>query len=204
MTNATNASEEMNMTAAHPTSTAGASRVSGGVSAGASSSMIANDLQYRVTRTAVREFEEALARLDQTEGHRSPEMRALMREAMDSQLEELRRQLADYDALRTGHIQVLELDSLTQLPEALIRARIAAGLSQKELAKRLGMREQQVQRYEATRYAGVGLPRLQMVADALGVQIHERVVLPTAAAGSAPTTPTTDAGTESTGTGSVL
>ena len=115
-------------------------------------------------------------------------MRALMRDAMESQLEDLRQQLADYDALRTGHIQVLELDSLTQLPDALIRARIAAGLSQKALAKRLGVREQQVQRYEATRYAGVGITRLQMVADALGVRIHERVILPTAAVESAPTT----------------
>jgi hypothetical protein len=35
-------------------------------------SMIANGLQYRVTRTAAREFEEALAGLDQTEAHRSP------------------------------------------------------------------------------------------------------------------------------------
>jgi hypothetical protein len=31
----------------------------------------------------------------------------------------------------------------------------------------------------------MGLPRLQAVADALGVQIHERVVLPTAAAAAA-------------------
>jgi transcriptional regulator with XRE-family HTH domain len=110
-------------------------------------------------------------------------MRALMREAMESQLEDLRQQLAEYDALRTGHIQVLELDSLAQLPEAFIRARIAAGLTQKELARRLGMREQQVQRYEATRYSGVSLTRLQQVADALGVRIHERVLLPTAAGG---------------------
>ncbi|HUH07436.1 MAG TPA: helix-turn-helix transcriptional regulator [Egibacteraceae bacterium] len=142
--------------------------------------MIANDLQYRVTRTAAREFEEALARLDEREAHRSPEMRALMRAAMESQLEDLRRQLAEYEALRAGRVQVLELDSLEQLPDALIRARIAAGLTQKELAKRLGMREQQVQRYEATRYAGASLARLQAVADALGVEIHERVVLPAA------------------------
>ena len=143
-------------------------------------SMIANDLQYRVTRTAAREFEEALARLDQTEAQRSPEMRALMRAAMESQLEDLRQQLAEYENLRAGTIQVFELDSLTELPAALIRARIAAGLTQKALAERLGMREQQVQRYEATRYSGVSLERLQAVADALGVRIYERVVLPTA------------------------
>ena len=101
-----------------------------------------------------------------------------MREAMESQLADLRGELAEYDALRTGQVRILELDSLAQLPDALIRARIAAGLSQRELAARLGLREQQIQRYEARRYAGASLTRVQAVADALGMQIHERVILP--------------------------
>lgn len=151
----------------------------GSTTADANGGMIANDLQYRVTRTAAREFEEGLARLDQTEAHRSLEMRALMRAAMESQLEELRRQLSEYGALRAGRVQVLPLDSLAGLPDALIRARIAAGLTHKELAHRLGLRESQVQRYEATRYAGASLARLQAVADALGVQTQGRVVLST-------------------------
>lgn len=142
--------------------------------------MIANERQYRITHAAAREFEETLGRLDTAEAHRPPELRRAMREAIESQLEELREQLAEYDALRSGKVSVLELGSLDELPEALIRARIAAGLTQKELAARLGLREQQVQRYEATRYAGVSLERIQVVADALGVTIRERVTLPTA------------------------
>jgi len=67
------------------------------------------------------------------------------------------------------------------LPEALVRARKAAGLTQKELGRRLGLKEQQIQRYESTRYAGANLTRVQAVVDALGVRIHERVILPTAA-----------------------
>jgi hypothetical protein len=43
------------------------------------------------------------------------------------------------------------------------------------------LKEQQIQRYEATRYAGVSLERLQAVADALGVVIREQVVLPVTA-----------------------
>lgn len=141
--------------------------------------MIANERQYRITRAAAREFEEALEKLDQVEAHRPARLRQAMREAMESQLDELREQLAEYDALRSGKLSVLELDSLGALPEALIRARIAAGLTQKELAMRLHLKEQQVQHYEATRYAGVSLERIQAVADALGVTIHERVTLPT-------------------------
>jgi hypothetical protein len=142
--------------------------------------MIANERQYRITRTAAREFEEALDRLEAVEAHRPPELRRVMREAMESQLEELREELADYEALRGGKVGILDLTSLAELPGALIRARIAVGLTQKALAERLGLKVQQVQRYEATHYAGVSLDRIQEVAEALGVTIHEQVILPTA------------------------
>jgi ribosome-binding protein aMBF1 (putative translation factor) len=101
-----------------------------------------------------------------------------LRDQYESQIEELRSQLAEYEALRRGQVAVLELESLRELPDALIRARAVAGLTQKALAERLGLKEQQIQRYEATRYAGVSLERLQAVADALGVVIREQVVLP--------------------------
>jgi transcriptional regulator with XRE-family HTH domain len=57
--------------------------------------------------------------------------------------------------------------------EALIKARIMRNLSQKELAERLSLAEQQVQRYEATRYRGVAAERLQEVADALKLKVRE-------------------------------
>jgi transcriptional regulator with XRE-family HTH domain/Zn-dependent peptidase ImmA (M78 family) len=70
---------------------------------------------------------------------------------------------------------------LADLPDGLIRARIAAGLTQKDLADRLGMREQQIQRYEASRYEGVGFARVVDVADAIGLKIRKRLeVLETA------------------------
>ncbi len=142
--------------------------------------MIANERQYRITKSEAEKFEQALARLDVVEGHRSPEMRRIMRDGMQSQLEELREQLAGYDALRTGRVAILELEGLRDLPAALIRARIACGLTQKQLAQRLGLKEQQVQRYEATRYSGVSLERIQQVADALGVKIREHLTMPSA------------------------
>jgi DNA-binding XRE family transcriptional regulator len=140
--------------------------------------MIANDLQYRVTQRSARDFEESLARLNADAKGRPEWIRRTMRAALESQLADLRDELAEYDALRTGKVRVLELDSLGQLPDALIQGRIAAGLSQKELAARLGLSEQQIQRYESRRYAGASLERIQAVADALGMQIQERVILP--------------------------
>lgn len=143
--------------------------------------MITNEQQYRITKEWAEKFAEAAAQTEEMSAHLHPTLRRAVREGYESQAEELRDQLAEYDALRNKHIAVLELDSLGELPEALIQARKAAGLTQKELAERLGLKEQQIQRYEATRYAGANLTRIQAVVEALGVRIHERVVMPTAA-----------------------
>jgi len=46
----------------------------------------------------------------------------------------------------------------------------------------LGLKEQQIHRYEPTRYAGVRVERVQAILDALGVRIRGRLVLPMPAA----------------------
>lgn len=143
--------------------------------------MITNERQYRITKAWAEKFAGEATVVAERETDFDPEMRQLYQEAYESQAEELRAQLAEYEALKGGQVSVLELNSLTALPEALIRARTAAGLTQKQLAARLGLKEQQVQRYEATRYSGVSLERVQAVADALGAQISERVILPAGA-----------------------
>ena len=58
---------------------------------------------------------------------------------MASQLAVLESELAEYDSLKAGNCELVEVQSLTELPETLIKARIAAGLSQRELANRLGL-----------------------------------------------------------------
>ena len=144
--------------------------------------MITNERQYRITRAEVERFTAALAQPEEKLAHLHPRIRRAMREGAESQLEELQADLAEYEALRDGRVTVLELDSLRELPSALIRARIAAHLSQKVLAERLGIKEQQIQRYEATLYSGATFERLQAVAEALDVRVDQRVFLPTRAA----------------------
>jgi ribosome-binding protein aMBF1 (putative translation factor) len=147
--------------------------------------MITNERQYRITKAWADRFADEAARMAQTGGAPDSDRRRVYQDAYESQAEELRAQMSEYEALRAGQVSVLELDTLTALPEALIRARIAAGLTQRQLAARLGIKEQQIQRYEATRYSGVTLERVQAVADALGMRIHEYITLPVANAASA-------------------
>ena len=118
--------------------------------------MITNERQYRITKAAVKRFEEGLAALKASgpgpDVH--PQIHEAMIEANESQRDELREELERYDDLRSGRVAQRTLHSLGDLPIALIEARIAARLTQRELAKRLGVPEQQVQRWEANSYSG--------------------------------------------------
>ena len=139
--------------------------------------MITNERQYRITRAELKRFEEALA-AQSSAGPRPgvhPRVHQAMLDGMASQRDELREELGRYDDLRSGRVAQRTLTSLRELPIALIEARIAARLTQRELAERLGVPEQQVQRWEANSYSGVGIERLQEIADALQLQVLETV-----------------------------
>lgn len=139
--------------------------------------MIKNQRQYRITKARAREFAEAIGmRGEDADVH--PLIAQARQDAAQSQYEDLTTQLQAYEALTEGRTPVLELDSLHEFPQALIKARISSGLSQSDLADRLGLKPQQVQRYEATDYAAANLERIQGVADALGVSVREEVFLP--------------------------
>jgi ribosome-binding protein aMBF1 (putative translation factor) len=138
---------------------------------------IENERDYRITGAWLRRFETDLERLKQKPlGKQSSVLRKAQLEAMASQAEDLRQQMRDYEALKQKHKTSATMYSLEDLPEALIQARIASGLTQEGLAEKLGLKKQQVQRYEATRYQGASLQRLNEVAEVLEVKIRAEVV----------------------------
>jgi len=142
--------------------------------------MIKNERQYRITKAQATKFRQAVEEFSRERRPGDavhPKLRKAQGEAMRSQLADLEAEIEDYEALRSGERKVLELDSFDQLPRALIEARIASGLSQRELADRLGLKEQQIQRYEATDYASASFTRMKEVVEALGVQMKEQVIL---------------------------
>lgn len=132
--------------------------------------MIKNERQYRIAKTQAARFEKALkafateSRNDRTT---HPRLIKAQKDAMQSELESLRRELTEYEDLETGTMRSPNLDYISAIPRDLIRARIAAGLSQRELAERLKMPEQQIQRYEAKEYESVSLARIAEIAKVL-------------------------------------
>ena len=135
--------------------------------------MITNERQYRITKAQVARFERAIRQ--QTERDTGKEIHPMLRtaqtDALQSQLADLRAEIRQYESLRSRK-RPLKLASFDDIPRVLIQARIAAGLSQKELADRMGLKEQQIQRYEATAYASANLARVSAVARALGIKVR--------------------------------
>ena len=133
--------------------------------------MIKNERQYRITKAQAERFSEALRGL---EGETAdglgvhPLLFKAKKDAVRSQLTDLEEELREYEGLKSGDFEFGQLDAVAEVPRLLIRARIARGLSQKSLAGRLGLKEQQIQRYEASEYASASLARIRSVAEVLG------------------------------------
>jgi helix-turn-helix protein len=139
--------------------------------------VITNERQYAITRAELQRFEQAAAGQEAqapTPGI-DPRIGEAMVDSLEGQAETLRDEIKRYEDLRDGRIGQWELGSLRDFPTALIEARIVAGLTQKQLGERLEVKEQQIQRWEANLYSGVGVERLQGVADALGMEVKETV-----------------------------
>ena len=132
--------------------------------------MIKNERQYKFTQTQVKRFERTLAELRS----RNPEDTGLhplvakaQEDAVSGQIVDLKEELHLYESMRAGKFSLDQLEVVSELSSMLIGARIAQGISQKELAERIGLKEQQIQRYEATDYASASLGRIMEVVSGL-------------------------------------
>jgi HTH-type transcriptional regulator / antitoxin HigA len=138
--------------------------------------MITNERQFRISKAQLQKLRSSVAAFDVHEAAKASGSRILAQAelaGLQSQIEELAEQVGDYEALQSGAVNILKAPSLSDLPKILIKSRIARGLSQRDLAERLGLKEQQIQRYESEEYATANLRRLTEVAEALNLKISE-------------------------------
>ena len=138
--------------------------------------MIKNEVQYKLTKTSVEGFETRLNWLRANTDVRAdldPIIANAEEVSLESMIEELRDELQEYERTKQGHVDMTTLHSMHMVPAALIKARIAKGLTQRQLANRVGLKEQQIQRYESNDYRNVDFGRVQEIAQALIGSEHE-------------------------------
>jgi HTH-type transcriptional regulator / antitoxin HipB len=138
--------------------------------------MIQNERQYRITQTKLKEFERDLAAIDPQDPNLHPRQIIGWANSYNLTIRQLKQEIAEYEQLKSGNILTFVLGSLDDLPTTLIKARIAAGMTQKELADKIGLQEQQIQRYEASHYSSASFDRLRAIANALKIEITQAVM----------------------------
>jgi len=88
---------------------------------------------------------------------------------------QLKEEVEAYERLKRGEFE--ELDNLRGVGHLLITSGIAQGISQRELARRLGVHETQVSRDERNEYFGITLERAAKILDALNVRLRTQVAI---------------------------
>ena len=122
--------------------------------------MIADEREYRSTQATAADLASSLAELYARSARPPGDFDPVVRGGLVSQLVEREAELAEYEARLSGLSQVRTGDSLAALPGLLIEARQARGWSQRELAERVGLTEDQIAHAEASRYTAVPLAQL--------------------------------------------
>ena len=145
--------------------------------------MIYSDKQYTVSSAQLEKLGKALANAKERVSDQ-PWLQQAEIDGLKSQIADIESELSEYNLLKSGQVSFSKTYSLEELPRVLVQARIASGMSQTDLADKLNMRPQQVQRYEATDYMGASLARLIEVSRALGVKTSGTFEGPRRASGS--------------------
>jgi len=145
--------------------------------------MIRNENEYQQAVRRLGQERERLAdhrkRLKDT-GLAADEIKRVL-DPLRSFHKQLAEEVESYERLKRGEFD--ELRNLHGLGSMLVALRIALGLTQRELAERLGVHESQVSRDERNEYHAITVDRASRILDALGVELRsafEQPLIPAA------------------------
>lgn len=133
--------------------------------------MIKNDRQLQVTLRQRELLASGASSLRKTADSAATGLRLA---ALEADIARLDREVETYRLAAAGEASVEALDLIENAGEQLIHARIAAGLTQKQLADLLDTKEQQIQRYERGHYRTANLNTLSRVAGVLLSRLPRR------------------------------
>lgn len=137
--------------------------------------MIQNQRQYKVTKGQIAKLEGALKASVKLSEKTDPRVYRAMIGGIEWEINRLQQQLHEFEELK--ETSDLVMHSVEDLPQILVKARIARGYTQKELAERVNIKPQQIQKYEITGYRSASWKRILEVMDKLGLDFEAHVPL---------------------------
>jgi HTH-type transcriptional regulator/antitoxin HigA len=128
--------------------------------------MIKNEKQYKVAKAKLERWLKTQGQLR----HKASQPDWLHSEqafGVKQEISQLRREIKEYEDILSGKAKLPDPSLVTEIPHLLISWRIARHWTQRQLAERLGMHENQIQKYESEDYGCASLETITRIAAAL-------------------------------------
>lgn len=101
-----------------------------------------------------------------------------IRRSLATEQRELCSRLEAYRLAQEGDLALMKQQAGSDLGDLLIVARLAQGWTHKDLARKLGLQEQAIQRWESERYRSINLAKYMKVASALSLDLSAQFMAP--------------------------
>lgn len=132
--------------------------------------MINNEKQYRISKRKAGELDDAIERIN-NDPNEDPLTKEVLTTSLIIAKQDIEKEILAYEKLKKDTVGKLKERLFSDLPSLLTEYKIKSGLTQKEFAAQLGIKEQQLQRYEADNFRSVTFKNLLRFLDAVGLEV---------------------------------
>jgi DNA-binding Xre family transcriptional regulator len=131
--------------------------------------MIKNEKQYKISKKLLSELDEKI--YNAQKGVDGDEKKQVIVNSLSRLKSQVANELIQYEILKNGKADKLKERNLSQLPSLITEYKIANNLTQKDLSQKLGLKEQQLQRYEAEGFKTVSFQNLVKFLDLMKLEL---------------------------------
>ena len=143
--------------------------------------MIKDELEYEVSKEWVEKFNKTIAAMERDEESKRKDFLKwdAGRGSIQCHLDQLHEEIAEYERLmawdKSKPIEIV-VENFNRLSEALIKARMAAKMSEEELAEILDIDPERIKEYEKKKYQNASLMEILEISLALGLEFKTAVM----------------------------
>ena len=143
--------------------------------------MIKDELEYEVSKEWVEKFNKTIAVMERDEEAKRKDFLKwdAGRGSIQCHLDQLHEEITEYERLmawdKSKPIEII-VENFNKLSEALIKARMAAKMSEEELAEILDIDPERIKEYEKKKYQNASLMEILEISLALGLEFKTAVM----------------------------